>query len=232
MKALVVLSGGLDSTVLLWSLLHDGHDLAAISFDYGQRHAARELAAGAAVAAAAGVVRELVHLGDVGKALRGSVLTDHKPPVPDGHYAEPVMRVTVVPNRNAVFLAVAYGQAVASGAAIVAYGAHGGDHAIYPDCRPGFVRALEAAFVEGNAWGPEERGTMPRLLAPFLDQTKADVVRLGAELGAPLGLTWSCYKGGDLHCGTCATCTERREAFALAGVPDRTPYLADPVGAR
>jgi 7-cyano-7-deazaguanine synthase len=129
------------------------------------------------------------------------------------------MRVTVVPNRNMILLAVAIGHAIASGADAVAYGAHAGDHAVYPDCRPAFAEAM------AEAAGLCHYDPGVTLLRPFIDRTKADIVRLGAALGVPFALTWSCYEGGVRHCGRCGTCVERREAFTLAGVPDPTEYL-------
>jgi 7-cyano-7-deazaguanine synthase len=137
--------------------------------------------------------------------------------VPEGHYAEESMRVTVVPNRNAIMLALAYGVAVAENANCVAFGAHGGDHFIYPDCRPGFMDAFE---------GMERLGTETEIsiYAPFRQQTKADIVSLGAKLGVPFDETWSCYEGQQVHCGRCGTCVERIQAFRDAGVADPTSY--------
>jgi 7-cyano-7-deazaguanine synthase len=131
------------------------------------------------------------------------------------------MRATVVANRNAIFVDVAVGVAVAEGADAVAIGVHAGDHAIYPDCRPAFVDAAERLARVANE-GFAADGF--RVLAPFVEWSKADIVRRGAELGVPFADTWSCYRGRDVHCGTCGTCVERREAFALAGVPDPTRY--------
>ncbi len=129
------------------------------------------------------------------------------------------MKATVVPNRNMILLALAAGWAISQKADAIAYAAHGGDHAIYPDCRPEFAEAMRHAIGLAD-WHRVE------LLRPFVTLTKADIVRRGAELGAPLGSTWSCYRGGARHCGRCGTCVERREAFALAGVPDPTDYEA------
>jgi 7-cyano-7-deazaguanine synthase len=127
------------------------------------------------------------------------------------------MKQTVVPNRNMIMLAVAIGHAVSLKFDSVAFGAHAGDHAIYPDCRPVFASAMDvvAQLCDWQAI---------RLLRPFIGYSKADIVRIGHELGVPMQLTWSCYKGGDLHCGKCGTCVERREAFQLAGVSDLTQY--------
>jgi 7-cyano-7-deazaguanine synthase len=135
------------------------------------------------------------------------------------------MKQTVVPNRNAIMLSIAYGIAMAKNANVLAFGAHAGDHTIYPDCRPEFVDALGDAFTLGAAWTEDERTAAPRLIGPFLDMSKADIAKLAHHLQVPIVLTWSCYKGGNIHCGTCGTCYERREAFELAGVLDPTPYL-------
>ena len=143
--------------------------------------------------------------------------------MPDGHYTDKSMRATVVPNRNALMLDVAVAVAASTGCAGVAFGAHGGDHAIYPDCRPEFIAAFESAAKLANA-GFVADGF--RVWAPFLELSKSDIVRLGAGYGVPFDRTWSCYRGGELHCGSCGTCTERREAFTVAGVPDPTAYEA------
>lgn len=218
-KAIVILSGGMDSTVLTYMLKGDGVELECLSVDYGQRHR-RELEYAEATAARLGAPWRLADLTGITHLLGGSALTDDIP-VPDGHYTDASMRATVVPNRNAIMLSVAVGLAVASGADAVVFGAHAGDHPIYPDCRPEFVAAFEdmaRLATKGYA------ATPLRVVAPFLEQTKADICRAGHALGVPWAATWSCYKGGELHCGTCGTCVERREAFALAGVSDPTEY--------
>ncbi len=216
MNLVVVFSGGLDSTVLLSHLLHERHTVRALSIHYGQRHA-RELQAAQTIARKLSVEHRIADLRGLAPLLSGSSLTSDDLPVPEGHYAETSMKATVVPNRNMILLSVAAGWALSVGAEAVAYAAHGGDHAIYPDCRPEFADAVDAALRLAD-WKPM------RLLRPFVGRTKADLVRLGAQLCAPLDLTWSCYCGGDLHCGRCGTCIERREAFHLAGVPDPTAY--------
>jgi 7-cyano-7-deazaguanine synthase len=156
----------------------------------------------------------------VGHLLSGSALTDDIE-VPHGHYAAENMAVTVVPNRNAIMLSIAYGVAVARGARLVAAAVHAGDHYVYPDCRPQFVEAFDAMqrqAVEG--FGDPDL----RLHAPFIHKSKAEIVEIGTSLGVPYEDTWSCYEGGEIHCGLCGTCTERKEAFQLAGVPDPTKY--------
>ena len=217
-----VVSGGLDSAVLAHHLGHEGWALRLLSFDYGQRHRV-ELDHARKLAASLGARHDVVDLSSAGRLLSGSALTDASVEVPDGHYPDESMRSTVVANRNAIFVQVAVGVAVAEGAAAVAVGVHAGDHAVYPDCRPAFVAAAEHLAVVANE-GFAADGF--RVLAPFVELTKADIVRRGADLGVPFADTWSCYRGGAVHCGTCGTCVERREAFDLAGVADPTPYLA------
>ncbi|MET8683609.1 7-cyano-7-deazaguanine synthase QueC [Streptomyces sp. NPDC004732] len=220
--AVVIASGGLDSTAAAYLLASQGSSVSLLSFDYGQRHR-KELESAARIAALLDAAHEVVDLTSVGRLLGGSALTDTGVAVPDGHYSDESMRITVVPNRNAIMLEVAAGVAVASKADAVAFGAHAGDHFIYPDCRPEFFEKLAASIRAGNE-GFLAEGF--QLVAPFLNVTKADIVETAAELQVPFELTWSCYKGGEVHCGTCGTCTERREAFALAEVPDPTAYAA------
>jgi 7-cyano-7-deazaguanine synthase len=212
----------MDSVTLAHHLAREGFALDLLSFDYGQRHR-RELAYAEATAKRVGASWHLIDLAAAGiqALLAGSALTDPTVEVPDGHYAAPSMAITVVPNRNAVMLAVAYAAADSWGADAVALAVHGGDHFIYPDCRPEFV----AAFQEMERLAIGKEPTI-ELLAPFSTKTKADLVTIGTQLGVPFGETWSCYKGGELHCGLCGTCFERREAFDLAGVPDPTTYEA------
>lgn len=216
---LVSLSGGLDSTTLLAHYASAGHRLLAVSVDYGQRHGPRELAAARQVAAHYDAEHLVLDLSAVGALLTGSALTDPTIDVPSGHYAWDTMSVTVVPNRNAIIANLLVGIGVARHATTVALGMHCGDHAVYPDCRPQFIAAVQHLVqVANDGYRP------PQVEAPFITMTKSDIALHGARLGAPLGLTWSCYRGGDQHCGVCGTCYERREAFTDAGVPDPTHY--------
>lgn len=213
---------------MAYSLRAQGYALIAISFDYGQRHR-KELEFAERMAAELEASWTLIDLRAAGIAgvLTGSALTDATVTVPDGHYADESMNITVVPNRNAIMLSIACALAVTRDAGSVAFGAHTGDHFIYPDCRPEFVRAFESMVnvaVDGLA--------RIEILAPFLSMTKTDIVKLGDELRVPFERTWSCYKGGALHCGTCGTCVERREAFADADVADPTAYEARSAAAR
>lgn len=221
-RTVSVVSGGLDSVTLAHLLAAEGHEQILLSFHYGQRHAV-ELRFAERAAQRLGVPHRVLDMAPLGGLLRGSALTDAAVDVPDGHYAAESMKSTVVPNRNAIFLSIAAGLAVAEEAQAVAYAAHGGDHFIYPDCRPPFVEAFEHATRLAN-----EGFAHPQfeILAPFLDASKADIVSRGAALGVPFEETWSCYRGDELHCGRCGTCVERREAFALAGVEDPTAYAA------
>ena len=216
MKALVLFSGGLDSTVLATQLKAEGAETRLLSIDYGQRHA-RELNRAEQIAHTLELPHQVLRLPDLGPLLGGSSLTDENVALPEGHYAEESMKATVVPNRNMILLALAGGHALSIGFDTIAYAAHAGDHTIYPDCRPEFADAMETALGLAD-W---EKLSLHR---PFVHLSKTDLVKKGAELGAPLHLTWSCYAGREIHCGKCGTCVERKEAFALAKIPDPTEY--------
>ncbi len=217
MKTIVVCSGGLDSVSLAQKVAAEKQLIGLVSFNYGQRHR-KELDFAARCASRLSVPHHIIDIASIGGHLSGSALTDNVE-VPDGHYAEETMKATVVPNRNAIMLAIAFGLAAAQKADAVAVAVHGGDHFIYPDCRPGFIDAfqhMQNEALEGYA--------SVKLLAPYVDVSKAAIVVDGEKHGTPFSETWSCYKGGELHCGRCGTCVERREAFHLAGVPDPTEY--------
>lgn len=219
MKTVLVYSGGLDSTVLLYHLLAAGHEVHALSVDYGQRHRC-ELEQAARLCADVKVHHRTADLSAIQPLLAGSSLTSPEIEVAEGHYTEETMKTTVVPNRNMIFLALATGHGLSIGAKQVTYAAHSGDHAIYPDCRNEFADAMASA-IQLCDWNEIE------LSRPFVDWSKADIVRRGNELNVPFEQTWSCYKGGEIHCGRCGTCIERREAFDLAGVDDPTLYHPD-----
>ncbi len=217
MKTIVVCSGGLDSVSLAHKVAAEHQLIGLVSFDYGQRHR-KEVEFASACAKRLGVPYQIIDITAIGKHLTGSALTDNVD-VPDGHYAEETMKATVVPNRNAIMLAIAFGLAAAQKADAVAVAVHGGDHFIYPDCRPGFIDAFQQMqnhALEGYA--------SVSLHAPYVTVSKADIVADGARHKVPFSETWSCYKGGERHCGRCGTCVERREAFHLAGVDDPTDY--------
>jgi 7-cyano-7-deazaguanine synthase len=218
MKTVVLLSGGLDSSTLLYWVRDHGDTPLALSIVYGQRHV-RELYAAQSVAAAAGAPHATCFAGGALSPIFASARSSQVGQgvgVPEGHYAEDNMAITVVPNRNMLLLAIAGAFAVSEGAGEIAYAAHAGDHAQYPDCRPEFIQSCAGTLALGT---PDVL-----LSAPFQFLSKADIVREAARLAVPTELTWSCYKGGQRHCGRCGTCVERAEAFSLAGVPDPTVY--------
>ena len=227
MKTVMLLSGGLDSTTLLWELLSQGSEVYCLTVNYGQRHV-REIDACMKVVDRAveefgrAGMREwrLLDLRDIAQLMLGygSSQVGGTVAVPEGHYAAESMKVTVVPNRNMLMLSAAASWALSVKAESVAFAAHRGDHDIYPDCRPEFVDALAAAFRLCDYQTLD-------LQAPFRLLTKEQIVRQGSMLRVPFGLTWSCYKGGTKHCARCGTCVERREAFELANVPDPTEYI-------
>lgn len=220
MKTIVICSGGLDSVTLAHKVAAENELIGLVSFDYGQRHK-KELDYAARCAGRLGVPHDLIDMSHIGQHLSGSALTDDVD-VPDGHYAEDTMKVTVVPNRNAIMLAIAFGIGAAKGADAVAAAVHGGDHFIYPDCRPDFIDAFELMQKKALDGYAEIR-----LFTPFVHIPKSAIVTEGVTHDTPFGDTWSCYKGGEKHCGRCGTCVERREAFDIAGVTDPTDY-ADP----
>ncbi len=212
--SVIILSGGMDSV----TLLHYRKDriALAVSFDYGSNHNAREIECAREQCRMLGIDHLVIPLSFMGEYFKSSLLSGADD-IPEGHYADSNMKSTVVPFRNGIMLAVACGLAESRGLKHVMMANHGGDHAIYPDCRPGFVRAMGAAMREGTYEGVT-------LDADFTDITKADIARLGARLGVDYSKTYSCYKGGEKHCGKCGTCVERREAFSEAGIDDPTIY--------
>ncbi|MDG0965602.1 MAG: 7-cyano-7-deazaguanine synthase QueC [Opitutales bacterium] len=216
MKAVVLFSGGLDSTVLTYHLLRENAELKLLSIDYGQRHQ-RELSASTQIALSLGLPHTILKLPMLAELLGGSALTDPSISLPEGHYAEESMKATVVPNRNMILLSLAAGHAISLQFNTVAYAAHAGDHTIYPDCRPEFADALDRTLKLAD-WSEI---TLHR---PFVKWSKEDLVRRGKELAVPFEKTWSCYAGGELHCGKCGTCVERKEAFELVGLLDPTEY--------
>lgn len=224
-RVCVIYSGGLDSTCLVYKYLSLGHEVLALSFRYGQRHAKRELCAARDVVIGYNMSpasrtgfgtlshrQTSIQLGSVG-SLTGSA------PVPEGHYAAESMKSTVVPYRNLVMLATAASIAKEADCSVVAYGAHKGDHDIYPDCRTEFIDAVREVFKLGD-WDPTT------LAAPYAELTKHGILSESLQYGVqvPYADTWSCYNGGALHCGRCGTCVERKEAFELAGIADPTIY--------
>lgn len=205
---LILLSGGLDSTTLLADRVSKGTAELALSVNYGQRHV-RELLSAADVAAHYNIPLVELDLSGWGALLTGSALTDPKVKVPHGHYADPIQRATVVPNRNAVLLTTAAGVAISHGCTHVLTAVHAGDHHVYADCRPEFVDAIN--YAVGLATG--EAVTIE---APFSNLDKNDIAALAVRLGVPIGLTWSCYEGDIDPCRKCGACIERAESLAHA----------------
>ena len=219
--AIAIASGGLDSSTLLYKLVREGEDVKALTFLYGQRHE-RETNSARTVCQVLGVDLKVVDVSNLGSVLSSSALTNKMitiPNVPETVEHYDTLKTTIVPNRNAIFLSIAVGYAISLGAHRVYYGAHASDRGVYPDCRPEFVKALESALQIGT----DEREL--RIIAPFINMSKSDVVRTGLRLGVPYHMTWSCYKGGTKHCGVCSSCRERKRAFAEAGIKDPTEYL-------
>lgn len=224
MKVVVLCSGGMDSvTALYWARRE--HDVVAVaSFDYGAKHNHREIPFAVEHARKLGARHETIALDFVNR-LFASDLLESGGEIPEGHYEAENMKQTVVPFRNAVMLSIACGFAESIGAQGLVIAAHGGDHAIYPDCREDFMRAMSDAMRLGTYVGVT-------LLRPFIALNKARIAAEGAQLGVDFARTWSCYKGRELHCGKCGTCVERREAFAQAQLPDPTEYASsDPLPA-
>jgi 7-cyano-7-deazaguanine synthase len=217
MKVVVLCSGGMDSvTALSWAHRHHSV-IAALSFDYGSRHNAREIPFAVEHACRLAVPHQSIALPFVGE-LFASALLQGGDPIPEGHYEDRTMQQTVVPFRNAILLSIAAGFAESRHAKGVVIAAHSGDHAIYPDCREGFMAAMGQAMELGTYAEVE-------LVRPFIALDKAAIVKEGVALGVDFSRTWSCYVGGEVHCGKCGTCVERREAFIKAGVDDPTVYL-------
>ncbi len=216
-KVIVLCSGGMDSVAALYEARALGHTVAmALSFHYGSKHNDREIPFAAHHAARLGVRHEIARLDFVDRLFSSALLASGGT-IPEGHYEEDNMRQTVVPFRNGILLSIAAGVAESVEATAVVIAAHAGDHAIYPDCREPFMRAMGDAIRLGTFAGVE-------VLRPFIALNKAQIARRGAEAGVDFAHTWSCYKGGELHCGRCGTCVERREAFLLAGLNDPTTY--------
>jgi 7-cyano-7-deazaguanine synthase len=217
-KVVVLVSGGMDSVAALYDAHREHQVVVALSFDYGSKHNHREIPFAAWHCQKLGVPHRVIALGFMGELFKSDLL---KPggAIPDGHYEEQSMKQTVVPFRNGILLSIAGGYAESIEAQGLVIAAHAGDHAIYPDCREDFMRAMADAIRLGTYARVE-------ILRPFIHLTKAQIAGHGHRLGVDFSRTWSCYKGGDLHCGTCGTCVERREAFQEARLADPTSYVA------
>ena len=220
MKVCVLLSGGMDSVAALHEVLGQHEVVACLSFDYGSTHNAREIPFAKLHAERGGVTHQVISLDFMNRLFKSDLLQSGGE-IPDGHYAEESMKQTVVPFRNGIMLAIAAGYAESIDAEGLVIAAHSGDHAIYPDCREPFMHAMATAMSEGTY-------ARIQLLRPFIATDKAGIAKRGVELGVDFSETWSCYKGGEIHCGVCGTCVERREAFVLAGLQDPTLYEQTP----
>ena len=214
-KVVVIYSGGMDSFTVLHKAVQAGHDVYALSFNYGQRHV-KELQCAAQVCQELGIKHKIVDISAINQQLAGSSLTDDIE-IPEGHYAADNMKSTVVPNRNMILLSLAVGYAVSLGASQVYYGAHSGDHFIYPDCRPEFVQKMHDVCQIAN-YEPVD------IISPYLQQTKIEILADGLAMGLDYAKTWTCYNGREKACGKCGSCQERLEAFNLNNATDPLPY--------
>ena len=212
--SVLILSGGMDSVTLLYD--QQERIALAVTFDYGSKHNEREIPFAQLHCQRLGIEHLVIPLGFMGQYFTSSLLKGGDE-IPEGHYADENMRSTVVPFRNGIMLSIAVGIAESNGLQYVMMANHGGDHTIYPDCTPQFVDAFDQAASAGTF-------VNVRLRSPYTNVTKADIARRGKALGIDYSKTWSCYVGGDKHCGRCGTCVERREAFAAAGIDDPTVY--------
>lgn len=216
-KVVVIYSGGMDSYTVLHRALRDGKQVHALSFDYGQRHK-KELDYAANVCNKLNIPHKVVDISAINTLIGGSALTDDID-VPEGHYEEPSMKQTVVPNRNMILLSMAVGYAVSLEANEVYYGAHSGDHAIYPDCRPEFVNKMNDVCRIANY-------TQVEIVTPYLDVSKTDILTAGLAMELDYGETWTCYNGREKACGKCGACEERLEAFRDNQATDPLEYEA------
>lgn len=213
-KGVIIVSGGMDSITLLYARKED--IALAVTFDYGSNHNKREAELAKWHCEKLGIEHIIIPLDFMHQHFKSSLLQGADA-VPEGHYADENMKSTVVPFRNGIMLAIACGLAESRGLGSVFIANHAGDHAIYPDCRATFIESMSEAM----AYGTYEH---IKVEAPFTSLTKSDIAHIGAELGVDYSKTYSCYKGGEKHCGKCGTCVERKEAFALAGIDDPTEY--------
>ena len=213
--SLIIVSGGMDSI----TLLHERKDTIAlaVSFDYGSNHNAREIPFARLHCQRLGIRHVVIPLAFMQQYFKSSLL-EGADAIPDGHYADSNMKSTVVPFRNGIMLSIAVGIAESNSLRRVLIANHGGDHAIYPDCRPELITAIDAAAKAGTY-------VDVAIEAPYTNISKTDIARRGKSLAIDYSETWSCYKGGQVHCGTCGTCVERKEALREAGIADPTVYL-------
>ena len=216
-KAVVIYSGGMDSFTILNKALKEGYELYALTFNYGQRHS-KEIEFAKDVCAELGINHRIIDITAINQLLQSSSLTTSSSiDIPEGHYEAANMKSTVVPNRNMILLSLAIGYAVDIGASKVYYGAHSGDHAIYPDCRPDFVHAMNKVAKLAN-YEPVD------IVTPYLNSSKTEILADGLSIGLDYGKTWTCYNGREKACGKCGSCIERLEAFAENNATDPLPY--------
>ena len=213
-NSLIALSGGVDSTTLLYEYREEV--ACAVGFDYGSKHNARELAAAKAICRELEIPYLIIPLAFIGEYFRSDLLLSGGE-MQLGDYSEENMSSTVVPFRNGIMLSILAGLAESRDLQQVLIANHFGDHAIYPDCRESFVKPMGEAITAGTSNGV-------KLVAPYTKLTKAEIVARGTRLGVPYGKTYSCYQGGERHCGRCGTCRERHEAFVANGLEDPTLY--------
>ena len=215
MKVLAVVSGGMDSVTMLHDLVAQGHEVSVVSFNYGQRHI-KELEVAKRNADKLGLKHKVIDMAVMAQLLDNSALTGDTD-VPEGHYEADNMKLTVVPNRNMIMASIAVGLAVNNGQEAVALGVHSGDHAIYPDCRPEFIKELNDVTQIAN-YEPII------ILAPYIDKDKTSIIKRGLEIGVDYSKTWTCYKGLNKACGKCGSCQERLEAFRNNNKEDPVDY--------
>lgn len=215
-KALIILSGGLDSTVLLHQLLAENYQVQAISFDYGQKHI-RELQCAQFQTKKHNIPHKIIDLSFINQHFQSDLLQSGGK-IPEGHYEAENMKATVVPNRNMIMLSIAAGVAISEKIPQLFYGAHAGDHAIYPDCRTEFIEKLKDTLAICD-WEPIN------LQAPFQNLDKTQIVKKGLQLKVDFTQTQTCYNGQEKACGKCGSCTERLEAFANNNTPDPIKYI-------
>lgn len=213
-NSVIIVSGGMDSITLLYD--HKDEIALGISFDYGSNHNAKEIPFAKMHCERLGIRHITINLDFMHQYFKSSLL-EGADAIPEGHYASENMKSTVVPFRNGIMLSIAIGIAESNELDQVFIANHGGDHTIYPDCRPEFISAIDKAATAGTF-------NRVRVVAPYTDITKSDIARIGKRLGIDYTETWSCYKGGEKHCGKCGTCVERKEALAEAGIKDDTEY--------
>lgn len=214
-KVVVIYSGGMDSYTVLNKAINSGYAPFALSFNYGQRHL-KELDYASQACQQLSVPHKVVDISAINQLLAGSSLTDDID-IPEGHYQEASMKSTVVPNRNMILLSLAVGYAVSIEATKVFYGAHAGDHAIYPDCRPEFVEKMKAVCQIANYEAVD-------IVTPYINDSKIDILSDGLAMGLDYNLTWTCYNGREKACGQCGACQERLEAFAKNNQVDPLEY--------